>query len=210
MSFENDGKEIKTPKELYEAITMLVKFEGPCMWSWDSGDRDEAIQIAIRIRAENPSIESDVPTRHNVSAPVMQNWCINAQKEMDVAAAKSAEITQGATAEATQPQGKRDADKTKPVKELSKEAKQAYQLVCLMGKKQADAAKIMTEELNRSIKQGQISRWVKQVKKSYKANGLPVESAKSKPNIIPTDPDILNMGLRTDGKTTGDPRHKRR
>jgi hypothetical protein len=95
------------------------------------------------------------------------------------------------------------------VKKPSKEAIEAYSLVVLRGFRQTNAAKMMTREHKRKIEQYQIFRWVEQVKKYYEAVGLPVESPQSKPNVITTDPNVLDMGERTDGKRAGDPRHKR-
>jgi len=98
---------------------------------------------------------------------------------------------------------------TKPkskVKPPSKEAKQAYQLKGVANYTQAQIAGIMNQQLHRKdIKPYKVSRWLKSVKKWYEANGLPFES---KPTITPTDPKALTMGLRRDGKRTGDPRIK--
>jgi len=92
------------------------------------------------------------------------------------------------------------------VKEPSKEATQAYTLYYGAGKTQEDVAKIMTDKLKRPVKQGQVSRWVNQYKKWREAEEIPVDD--TKPNII-VNSDILDMGARTDGRGTGDPRHKK-
>jgi hypothetical protein len=92
------------------------------------------------------------------------------------------------------------------VKEPSKEARLAYQSWYGTGKTQEDVAKIMTDKLKRPVNQGQVSRWVTRYKKWREAEGIPVDD--TKPNII-VNSDILDVGARTDGKTTGDPRHKK-
>jgi hypothetical protein len=96
----------------------------------------------------------------------------------------------------------------KTVKTPSKKAIQAYHLVVSTGKTQKEAAKEMSRELKRKIGQYQVSRWVKQVRKWYEAVSLPIELPQSKPDVIPTDPYVLNMRTRTDGKRTGDPRNR--
>ena len=91
------------------------------------------------------------------------------------------------------------------VKEPSKEAQQAYKLY-YSGMTQKEVAKKMTNILKRPVSQGQVSRLVNEYKKWRKAEGISVDD--KKPNII-TNSDILDMGARTDGRITGDPRHKK-
>lgn len=103
-------------------------------------------------------------------------------------------------------QGEKETNqKSSPPKEPSKEAKQAYQLYYGSGMKQEDIATKMSKILKRTISQGQVSRWVNEYRNWRKAVGIPVDD--KKPNII-TNTDILDMGARTDGRITGDPRHK--
>jgi len=94
----------------------------------------------------------------------------------------------------------------KKIKEPSKEATQAFFLyygtTC---KTQEDVAKIMTNELKKPVSQGQVSRLLTKYKKWREAEGIPVDD--TRPNII-VNTNILDMGARTDGRTTGDPRHK--
>jgi len=92
------------------------------------------------------------------------------------------------------------------VKEPSKEAAQAYTLYYGTDKTQSDVAGIMSKKLKRSVKQGQVSRWVTRYKKWREAEGIPVDD--TRPNII-VNSNILDMGARTDGRLTGDPRHKK-
>lgn len=95
--------------------------------------------------------------------------------------------------------------KTEPGKEPSKEAAQAYKLYYGTGENQTEIAKIMTRELRRPVSQGQVSKWVNQYKKWAKVNNIPIPE---KPTIINMDSNKLSMGKRTDGRGTGDPRHK--
>jgi hypothetical protein len=71
-------------------------------------------------------------------------------------------------------------------------------------------AEKMRKELHRpTITQGDVSRWLKQYKDWLKGQGLPVEGTNNhKPGIV-VDSDIVDIGARTDGRLTGDPRHKR-
>ncbi len=92
-----------------------------------------------------------------------------------------------------------------PTKEPPKEAQQAYKLY-YGGMTQEQVAKNMTNKLRKPVSQGQVSRWLKQYKKWRKAEGIPVDDKKA--NII-TNSNILDIGARTDGRLTGDPRHKK-
>lgn len=91
-------------------------------------------------------------------------------------------------------------------KEPSKEAQQAYQLYFGSDLTQTKVAEKMTKTLKKPVSQGQVSKWIKQYKKWREAEGIPVDE--NKPNII-TNSNILDMGVRTDGKITGDPLHKK-
>ena len=97
--------------------------------------------------------------------------------------------------------------KIKPVKEPSKEAAQAYILYHGTGKTQAEVAEIMAERLRRSVSQGQVSKWIKEYRVWAEANNIPIPDPK-KLTTITMEPDKINMGTRTDGKITGDPRHR--
>jgi len=96
----------------------------------------------------------------------------------------------------------------KLIQEPSKEANQAYQLCYATGKSQQEVAEIMSKALRRKVNQGQVSRWITQVKKWRGANGLPVDEPGKKLPAVTIDPDALDLGKRTDGRITGDPRHK--
>jgi len=97
-------------------------------------------------------------------------------------------------------------------KEASKEALQAYDLYYATDKTQAEVAEIMTEQLkpDKPYKQWQVSRLIKSVKQWRESRVLPVDSIPRKPDIMTMDPTTLAMGQRTDGRVTGDPRHKGR
>jgi hypothetical protein len=92
------------------------------------------------------------------------------------------------------------------VKEPSKEAIQAYNFYYGTGETQEGVAKTMTDRLKKPVNQGQVSRWVNQYKKWRDAEGIPIDD--TRPNII-VNSNILDVGARTDGRTTGDPRHKK-
>jgi hypothetical protein len=181
--YEEDYEKVKTPKELYELITSELKWFGGSL-----GYRciDEAHQAAIRIRAENPSLKfSSVPSSDN---PVdMQNWCLENQTVMDT---------------------------TLPMiplkKEPSKEANEAYKLCFSLGYSQDKIAKDMSTYHKRKITQGQVSRWIKEVKRWRRDCNLPIDivGKKEPPVILATD--VLDLGKRTDGKLNGDPINKKK
>ena len=79
----------------------------------------------------------------------------------------------------------------------------------LFGIKESGA--ILTEQHKPKIpySQGAVSKMIKRVRVWRKANNLPVEEAVRGGRQIPVDPRTLDMGKRTDGRRTGDPRHKR-
>ena len=96
--------------------------------------------------------------------------------------------------------------KEKSKKEPSKKAAQAYQLYYGTGKTQTEVAKIMTLKFREPVSQGQVSRWVNSYKEWRKSEGILIDD--KKPKII-VNSDILDKGPRTDGRITGDPRHKK-
>lgn len=99
--------------------------------------------------------------------------------------------------------------KTKHLKTPSKEAKIAFLLGNSLGQTQAKIAKIMTEKLKpaREYKQYQVSRWLKEYKEWLNSQNIRIADSETTPTVS-VDPSVLDMGARTDGKTTGDPRHK--
>ena len=101
--------------------------------------------------------------------------------------------------------------KTASVKEPSKIAMQAYLTLKSLGCSQKKCAEIMTKKLKRKkpLSQGQISKWNSECVAWLKANNLDVFPTEMTKKIITMNPHILDMGARTDGKTTGDERHKK-
>ena len=97
------------------------------------------------------------------------------------------------------------------VKEPSKIAMQAYLTLKSLGCSQKKCAEIMTKKLKRKkpLSQGQISKWNSECVAWLKANNLEVFPSEMTNKIITMAPNILDMGARTDGKRTGDPRHKK-
>ena len=93
------------------------------------------------------------------------------------------------------------------IEEPKKEAAQAYKLYYGLGYSQTKVAKIMTNELKRPVSQGQVSKWVNQYKRWAQANNIPITP---KPKIINLDHRKLEMKKRTDGRISGDARHKAR
>ena len=83
----------------------------------------------------------------------------------------------------------------------SKEAVAAYRLSFLKGQKQENIAAELTKQFSRPVSQGQVSRWIKQVRAFLKAgNVLPdLEGLTRKPDAV--DPGAINMGRRQDRRT---------
>lgn len=82
-------------------------------------------------------------------------------------------------------------------KKPSKEAIQAYRLLGAVNSNQTEVAKLMSDNLKRTISQGQISKWNKECKAFLKANGLAGFASDLKPDIVTIDPVKLDMGART-------------
>jgi len=99
---------------------------------------------------------------------------------------------------------------SKPVNKPSKEAIQAYKLLGAVSSNQTEVAKLMSKILKRPIAQWQISRWNKQCKNFLKANDMKGFASDQKLDIVSVDPSTLDMGPRTDGKRSGDPRNKKK
>jgi hypothetical protein len=88
---------------------------------------------------------------------------------------------------------------------------QAYRMRWITGWKQAQIAEAMTTELGRTIKQPKVSEWLKRVRDWLEAgNVLPdiADHGDSQPiSESATDPELLDMGQRQDGRT---PRQRER
>lgn len=92
----------------------------------------------------------------------------------------------------------------KPVNEPADEAFQAFFLLKIYGK-QGDVARIMSEQLGRTIKQYQVSRLCQQVR-SWQRAGNPVPMPEDvlegdPPAQIAMDPAVLEQGPRLDGRS---------
>jgi len=98
----------------------------------------------------------------------------------------------------------------KHIKEPSNTAKQAYLAFKALGYTQTKLAEIMTDRLKpqKPFEQYQMSRMIGDCEKWLKANNLDVFPPDKMPVVKTVDPDILDMGARTDDRLTGDPRHK--
>lgn len=92
----------------------------------------------------------------------------------------------------------RNSPDKKPVKQLPKEAFDAYRAVVVAGQTQAPTAELLSKKYRRPIPQGTVSRWLKEVETFRKCGGVmpPIEA--SRPTVRPVDPSDLDMGKRTD------------
>lgn len=66
---------------------------------------------------------------------------------------------------------------------------------------QTKLAEVLTAQLKRPVKQGTVSRWIKQVKKWLQAgNILPDLSETRLCKPVPIDPERIDLGERQDGR----------
>lgn len=135
---------------------------------------------------------------------------IKAEARLPETAGTKRELNKGELRKTEPPEQTHQHQQVKPIKKPSKEAVQAYKLYTTISSSQAEVAKIMTKKLKpkKPFQQWQISRWYHEVKNLYKAHGLPVDSDSPKGATVVVDPTKIDMGARTDGRGTGDQRHK--
>jgi len=170
-------------------------------------------ELLGRVKEKKPTAATQLKEKYDklIILSNVENACEDELKAIESAAldlvSRMREIAEQIKPQEKDEQGNIDTiQEVRPAKEPSKEAQQAYQLYFGSGFTQNVVAEKMTKIFKRPISQGQVSKWIKQYKKWRKAEGISIDE--SKPNII-TKSDILNMGARTDGKMTGDPRHKK-
>jgi hypothetical protein len=93
---------------------------------------------------------------------------------------------------------------TKPTttkrKEPSGKAMKAYRVWAGMGGTQDEIAKVMTRELGLPISQGQVSRWLTEVRRWLEAGNVLPPLGSAEP-VIAMDPQKLDRGRRVDGRT---------
>jgi hypothetical protein len=87
----------------------------------------------------------------------------------------------------------------KEPKEPSSDAIKAYRLSIAIEKTQSELADMLAAELGRSIGQGTISRWVKQVKAFLKAGNILPPLPEPCRREAPMDPRKIDLGPRQDG-----------
>ena len=89
-------------------------------------------------------------------------------------------------------------------KDPPKGAFTAYRLGTILGKKQAEIAALLSKEMGRTnnpINQGQVSRWIKQVREWSEAGNILPDLPIPKLGALPVSPDVIEMGKRPDGLT---------
>lgn len=72
---------------------------------------------------------------------------------------------------------------------------------------QQDVAEIMSQELGRTISQGQVSKWLKSAREWISLSGIPLVVSSAPRCMRNVDPAVLDAGARCDGHT---PRQRRR
>jgi hypothetical protein len=91
-------------------------------------------------------------------------------------------------------------------KEPSADAFAAYRLKLVTGETQTNLARLLQEEWKRPVTQGQVSRWLNEVKDWIEAgNVLPDLTATPNTKPTPINPELIDMGERQDGRA----RHQR-
>ena len=86
----------------------------------------------------------------------------------------------------------------------------AYKLYYSIGDAQDEVAKVLSKQYNRNITQGQVSRWIKQVKQWRLESNLLIDEVGKKEPLVILAPDVLDLGKRTDEKINGDPINKKK
>jgi hypothetical protein len=82
-------------------------------------------------------------------------------------------------------------------------AVKAYRLKFILGApKQAEIARRLSQELGKPVRQGQVSRWLRQAEAFVRAGGV-LPGLPDVPSLkpIPVDPERLDLGPRQDGRT---------
>ena len=89
----------------------------------------------------------------------------------------------------------------KPPKQPSQDAFTAFNLYATGDYNQQQVADTIIKKQHRLCSQGQVSRWIRQVNRWNKAFGFPVVNTRKKkaPNAV--DPQVIELGKRTDGKS---------
>jgi len=95
--------------------------------------------------------------------------------------------------------GKEARENPPKAKRPPDEALTAWRLCGLADLSQTAAAQKMSEELGRTIHQGQVSRWVKQVDNYIRARGVVPPLSQQPP--LSVDPRVIEMGKRQGGLT---------
>ena len=206
--------------------------------SWPSGRLDKLIEIGVLIPTRNatsikcpgcgesvrPTIETgtngqvyiEVVCRQEgktieISPDKLKQWKIVPEKLKKLGYYEEPEETEPNKKPAVTLEDEVETKpQPKPVRTPSKDAIKAYKILNSLGCTQTKVAEIMSNELKRPIAQWQVSRWNTACKNFLTANGLEGFASDLKLDIVTVDPAILDMGKRTDGRRTGDPRHKKK
>ncbi len=211
------GEDFYCPKESLESTISLLKslgysIEAEYIEKITAALSENIISLDYAYKKNNATKESYLLWKEKFLTPLRNYLSTLAQKfetsglKPSPVLAVSVQSKPDNTGNSTEPPKQtRPEQQIKLVNEPSKEAAQAYKLYYGTGKNQTEVAKIMTQELRRPVSQGQVSKWVSQYKDWAKVNNIPISE---KPTIINMDSNKLSMGKRTDGRITGDPRHK--
>lgn len=201
------NKEFKSPKDIrktikyYKSLTPRERayIANRVVVSKNIEDEEDEIETngakeaAKKLCEKNPNLSIE-ELSYIRNFDDLDLWLMRAQKIIDSEAGKPKKETTTVTSQKQ--------------KKPPKEAFQAYQILKKTGYNQAEVAKIMTDELGDKVEQYQVSRWKTQCDNWFKECGIGVVSNIELTNKISINPAILDMGARTDGRTTGDPRHR--
>jgi hypothetical protein len=84
------------------------------------------------------------------------------------------------------------------IKEPQKIAIAAYRAQFINGKKQQEIAEMLENEFKKPVSQGQVSRWISEVKKYIEAGNVLPDFPKPTDKPVSIDPDVIDMGERQD------------
>jgi len=138
--------------------------------------------------------------------PELEDWITDVDTALEKPA-KEAVREKTVNASVTPPADNAESPKPrKKVKEPTKFEVQVYEYLCGSGLTETEVAEKMSKMLKRPISQTRVSRIKTHVKEWNKSVGMP---DLPRPQVI-TNTDLLDMGPRTDGRTTGDRRHAKK
>lgn len=86
---------------------------------------------------------------------------------------------------------------------------EAFNLSVLLGRKQSDIAETLNAQHGTTYSQGQVSRMIRRARRYIETTGLPIPTGPKHGSARSVDPQVLDLGRRTDGRPTDGRRSRR-